>query len=173
MKTLIICLLGGLVAPLALAQTNLEKSQAYYQKGLEAEKAGDPDTALAAFKAALQLNPNHAKARFRAGEVKINKESIKANATKLKIGGIIIPKFDVEDASISETLELLSIVIEKESNGEVVPNFFIEDPKQKLADRTVTLTLKNIPVSALMKLIHGQTNTRARYDEHAVVIRPL
>ena len=55
----------------AFSQTALEKAEAYYKAGLTAEKAGNPTRATAAYKAALQLNPNHANARFRAGQVKI------------------------------------------------------------------------------------------------------
>jgi hypothetical protein len=32
------------------------------------------------------------------------------------------------------------------------------------------MQLKNVPAKAILDYIHGQANTQARFDEHAVVI---
>lgn len=153
-----------------LAQSAGQQAEAYYKRGLEAEKAGKPDVALAAFKAALKLHPGHANARYRAGQVKINASSIKADATEAKIGAVMIPVFQIEDATVSEAISLLSIGIEKATDGKIAPNFIIEDPKEKLANTRISMQLKNIPVKAILEYIHSQANTKARYDEHAVVL---
>lgn len=170
MKTLIALVVMACGAPFALAETPAEQAEAWYQKGLVAEKSGDPTTAIAAFKAAIELNPKHANARFRLGEVKINAPGIKANAMEAKIGGITIPTYQIEDVTIKEALEVLAVAIEKQTKEEVAPNFVIEDPTKKLADAKVTMNIKNVPVSAILQYIHAQTNTKIRYDEHAVVI---
>jgi tetratricopeptide (TPR) repeat protein len=170
MKTLITLIVIACSASFALAESAAEKAEAWYQQGLIAEKAGDPTTALAAYKAALALNANHANARYRAGEVKINATGLRANAIEAKIGGIMIPTFQIEEVTVQEALEVLAVAIGKQTKDEIVPNFIIEDPNKKLADAKVTLNIKNVPVSAILKYIHAQTNTKVRYDEHAVVI---
>jgi tetratricopeptide (TPR) repeat protein len=170
MKTLVALIVITCSAHLALAENAAEKAEALYKKGLAAEKAGDPAAAIAAHKAALELNPNHAHARYQLGEVKIKAAGIKANAIEAKIGAIMIPAYQIEDASVQEALGLLALAIEKQSKDEVSPNFVIEDPKKKLADAKITINLKNVPVSAILKYIHTQTNTKIRYDEHAVVV---
>ncbi len=152
------------------AQSAGEQAEAYYRKGLAAEKAGDPDTALASYNAALKLSPGHANARYRAGQVKINSDSIKSGATEATVGAVMIPAFQIEDATVSEAIELLGVLMDKSTEGKIAPNFIIEDPKQKLADTRISMQLKNIPVKAILDYIHSQANTRARYDEHAVVI---
>lgn len=170
MKTLIALIAVACSAQLVLAETPAEQAEAWYQKGLAAEKAGEPAVAIAAHKAALELNPKHANARYRLGEVKINAVGMKANAMEAKIGGIMIPAYQIEDVTIKEALEVLAVAIEKQSKEEVSPNFVIEDPTKKLVDAKVTMNIKNVPVSAILQYIHAQTSTKIRYDEHAVVI---
>jgi hypothetical protein len=155
---------------IAQAQTAAEKAEEYYRKGLAAEKAGDPTAASTAYHAALQLVPEHVNARFRAGQVKIEAVSIRAKAAAAKIGGVNIPVYRIEEASISDAFAALEIAIEKASTEVVTPNFIIQDPQGKLTNTRITLQLKNVPVRAILGYIHSQTNTQARYDEHAVII---
>jgi len=170
MKTLIALLAFGFTSIPLLAQSAGQQAEAFYQKGVAAEKAGNPADALNAYKEALNLYPEHANARYRAGQVKINASSIKAGATETKIGAVVIPVYQVEDATVSEAIELLSISMDKATEGEIAPNFIIEDPKGKLAATRISMQLKNIPVKAVLEYIHSQANTKARFDEHAVVI---
>ncbi len=137
---------------------------------MAAERAGNPEEALSAYKEALNLFPEHANARYRAGQVKINASSIKAGAAEEKVGAVMIPTYQIEDASVSEAIELLSISMDKATEGKIAPNFIIEDPKGKLAATRISMQLKNVPVKAVLEYIHNQANTKARFDEHAVVI---
>jgi tetratricopeptide (TPR) repeat protein len=173
MKTLIVLAALAITGPVALAETAAEKAEAYYRKGLAAEKAGDPTTARAAYNAALELRPDHANARFRAGQVKINAASIKSTATEAKIGSVKIPVYQVEDSTVAEAIEVLSLAMDKATDGKVAPNFIIDDPKGKLGERRISMQLKNIPVKEILTYIHSQAGTKARYDEYAVVIKPL
>ena len=63
-------------------------------------------------------------------------------------------------------------MILKETKDQLSPNFIIQDPQNKLANAKITLNLKNLPASAVIKYLLTQANARARYDEHAVVIEP-
>lgn len=173
MKIPVLLALALISLPTAHAQSASQQAEAYFQKGLAAERSGDPDAALEAYKATLQLDPQHAKARYRAGQMKIERDSIKAGATEAKIGAIVLPIYQLEDATVQEAIEALSIAITAATEGEISPNFIIDDPKNKLAQKRINLKLKNIPVSALLGYIHGIAATRARFDEHAVVISPL
>jgi tetratricopeptide (TPR) repeat protein len=170
MKTSLVFAALAISGQIALAQTAAEKAEEYYRKGLAAEKAGDPTTASAAYHAALRLLPGHVNARYRAGQVKIEAGSMRASATEAKIGGVKIPVYRIEEASVSEAIAALGMAIEKASNEKVTPNFIIQDPKGKLADTRITMQLKNVPAKAILDYIHSQANTQARFDEHAVVI---
>ncbi|MFK7849499.1 MAG: tetratricopeptide repeat protein [Akkermansiaceae bacterium] len=170
MKILVSILALFATASLALADSNLKQAEQYYQRGLAAEKSGDPNTAIAAYKMALKLHPRHAKARYRAGQVKIHAKDIKADATEAKIGSVIIPVYQLENASFKEAIDLLSLAMDKTTEGKIAPNFVIEDPKNKLKDADISIQLKNVPVKTILNYLHAQTNTKARYDEYAVVI---
>jgi tetratricopeptide (TPR) repeat protein len=157
-------------AGLVLAESITEKAEAFFQQGLAEEKAGNPTAAVSAYKKAIELNPKHANARYRAGQVQIHAPTIKAKAQEQKINTIMIPAYQIEDATLKEAIELLALAIEKHSEDKTAPNFIVEDPTKKLAEAKLTLNLKNVPVSAILKYIHAQTRTKIRYDEHAVVI---
>jgi len=170
MKRFIVIAALTVSSQIAIAQTAAEKAEEYYRKGLAAEKAGDPTTASAAYRAAIQLQPSHVNARYRSGQVKIEAGAIRASAVETKIGSVKIPVYRIEEASVNEAIAALGIAIEKASNEEVTPNFVIQDPKGKLADKRITMQLKNVPAKAILEYIHSQANTQARFDEHAVVI---
>ena len=172
MKTLIALVAVAFATPSAYAQSSVQQAEAYYRQGITAEKSGDPDTALQSYKAALKLNPRHANARYRAGQVKINANSLRAGAVETKIGAVVLPVFQLEDATLQEAIEALGIGMDAATDGKTVTNFIITDPANKLAGKTINLNLKNIPVSAVLNYITTQTNSKARFGEHAVVITP-
>ena len=154
----------------AFAQTPAVSAESLYQKGLAAEKSGDPAAAGAFYTNALKTDPNHANARYSIGQLRIHAPAIAAKGREEKFGAVMIPLFQVEQATIQEATALLSAMIEKGSKGEVTPNFVIEDPKKLFTDQKITLNLKNMPAKAVLKYLTDQTGTKARYDEHAVVI---
>lgn len=141
-----------------------------YQSGVAAEKAGDPVAAGKFYSQALKLNPNHANARYSLGQLKINAPNIAAKAREDKFGNVMIPVFQLDQATLQEAITALGLIIEKESKGQVTPNFVIEDPKQKLSGQKISLNLKNMPSKAVMKYLTDQTGSKVRYDEHAVVV---
>lgn len=156
----------------AVAQSTRQPAEAHYRQGLAAEKASDPVAAAEHFRNALKVDPNHANARFSLGQLKITSGAMAAKGREAKFGSVIIPEFRLNEASLQEALEAFSLIIEKESNEEVTPNFVVQDPKNILAERKITLDLKNMPSHAVMKYLMDQTRSKARYDEHAVVITP-
>jgi hypothetical protein len=80
------------------------------------------------------------------------------------------PLFQLDEASLQEALAALSNIVEKESKEEVTPNFVIEDPKNVLAEKKISIQLKNMPARGVLKYLMDQAGAKPRYDEHAVVI---
>jgi len=143
-----------------------------YLAGIAAENAGDPTAAGQAYEMALKLNPNHANARFRLGQLKLTGAAIAAKGREAKVGAVMLPSIHLEEATLREALDALAINIEKQSDGEVAPNFIVQDPNEKLAAVRITFQLKNVPTSAALKYLLTQANAVVKYDEHAVVISP-
>lgn len=157
----------------AAKPTPLQLAETYYLKGQMAEKAGDPVAAKQAYQAALQANPKHANARYSLGQVKINAGSIAAGGREAKFGAVMIPEFNITDATLTETLDYLRVIMDKQTQGKEVPNFVIQDPKKQLADIRINLKLKNTPARGVMKYLMDQAGARVRYDEFAIVVIPL
>lgn len=170
MKTPISFVVAVLVAT-AHAENASQKAEQCYQQGVAAERQGDPAAALAAYKAAVELNPHHTNARYRAGQVKTDPEAVKTAAMQTKVGSIMLPAYQIGDATVQDAIALLGLAIEKQQkDGDAIINFIVEDPHRKLADIRINLNLKQVPVRAVLHYIHTQANLRIRYDEHAVVL---
>ncbi len=166
--TLLITLLG--ISGVMADRDDLQLAEAYYKQGLSAEKAGDVDKAQRSFQAAVQLNPEHANARYKVGEMKIMAPKVKSRSREKQIGAVRLPEFRVEGASLRECVDLIARKIDKQTDGELAPNFIIEDPSSKLDGVAIDLSLKDIPVEAVLKYLNEQANTKVRFDPYAVVI---
>ena len=174
MRTILTLLLGGSLLASAQTGTPAQQAEAAYAKGLAAERAGDPVTAKAAYSQALQLNPQHANARYKLGEIKRNSGAIAAKGREAKFAQVTIPQIQLEGAPLSEALDALRLAIEKAApdKADAAPNFIIEDPDQRLANAKVSIQLKGVPAKGVLEYILTQSGAKARYDEHAVVILP-
>jgi tetratricopeptide (TPR) repeat protein len=177
MSTRTILLSLAFSAITATAQTNApvtprQQADAYYQQGLAAEKAGDPNAARDAYGAALRANPQHANSRFRLGQLRSTSGTLAAKGRESKIGAVVIPELKLDGATLAETIEFLGKLIERESKGEVAPNFVIQDPKNLMSEARISLQLKNVPTTAVLQYVTSAANAKIRYDEHAVVIEP-
>ena len=172
MAKIITFVIACTVASQAFAQTPAPSAESFYQKGLAAEKAGDPVAASGFYHNALKTDPNHANARYSIGQLRIHTPAIVAKHREEKFAAVMIPLFQLDQATVQEAIAALGVMIEKQSNAEVTPNFIIEDPKLTLADQKISIQLKNMPAKAILKYITEQTGAKVRYDEHAVVIVP-
>lgn len=159
----------ALVAP-ALAQSPAQQAASHVQQGQAAEKAGDPVAAKNHYAQALKLDPKNADARFSIGQLKLTSASIAAKGREAKFGDVMVPVFQLDEATLPEALSALQKIVEKESKDQVTPNFVIEDPKNTLGDRKVSMNLKNMPARGVMKYLMDQVGAKTRYDEHAVVV---
>jgi tetratricopeptide (TPR) repeat protein len=172
-KTLILMIAGAATALAApTATTPAQQADAFFAKGVAAENAGDYEGAQTAYTKALQINPDLANCRYRLKELELNRAKILAKGREVKLGKVMVPAFQLDGATLQEALDALSQIIDKESKGQVAANFVLQDPNGKLASAKLSLNLKNIPASAVMKYLMTQANAKARYDEHAVVIEP-
>jgi tetratricopeptide (TPR) repeat protein len=163
-------LIAGTLISHSFAQNPAQQSEAFYQRGQAAEKAGDAAKAREFYTNALRTNPKNANARFSLGQLQINSGSIAARGREEKFGAIMIPIYQLDNASLKEALDAMSLIIEKQTQGEVIPNFVIKDPEDVFAGRKITLNLKNMPVKAVMKYLTDQAGAKVRHDEHAIVI---
>jgi len=144
----------------------------FYRQGVAAEQAGDADAARAAYEQALRLNPNHADATFRIGQLRLRRDTIARQGRVAAFNGVMLREIRLDDASLRESLDALGTIVESQSESKVTPNFVIQDADGKLADAKITLNLRNVTSGAVLEYMLGMANARARHDEFAIVILP-
>lgn len=171
MRKILFLFFVGIIA--SQAETNpAQESEKFYNQGLAAEKAGDPVAAKKAYQEALRLNPRHANAQYKIGELKADSGKISAAGREAKFGAIVIPQIALEGASLQEALDALRLSIEKSAGTDSAPNFIIQDPGNKLQNVKVTLQLKGVPAKGVLGYILTQASAKAIFDEYAIVIAP-
>ena len=169
--TLLIGWVFAWAAAFAIAESPANSNQ-LYQRGLAAERAGDPDAARAAYQQALRANPNHADARFRLGQIGMRRDAIARQGRQNAFNAVMLPQILLDDAGFREALDALANMVEAESEGKVAPNFVIQDTDGKLAEAKITMQLRNVSAGAVLEYMLGMAKARARHDEFAIVIQP-
>ncbi|NJR42116.1 MAG: tetratricopeptide repeat protein [Akkermansiaceae bacterium] len=170
MKKPILLAAACVLSSQAFAQSPTQQAESLYKQGQAAEKAGNTTNAKDFYTKALKADPRHANATYSLGQLKLKGPAIEAKAREAKFGAVMIPTFQLQDATLQESLMILGKIIEKESKETVIPNFIVQDSANKLTDKKLTLNLKNISSQAAMKYILDTTGAKARYDEYAVVV---
>ena len=162
----------ALLSPLS-AETPAQRAELLYRQGQAAEQAGDPESARKAYTNALQLDPGHAHARYSLGQLKITGPALAAKGREAKFAAVMVPELKLDQAPFKDSLEALQVIVERQSNEKVTPNFVIQDPKNVFSESKITLVLKNTPAKAVLQYILDQAGAKARHDEHAIVITPM
>ncbi len=143
-----------------------------YKQGLAAVQEGNVEAARIAFKEVLRLQPSNANAQFQLNDLNTHQDSIAARAREKELGKYVIDKVDFSDLEATEAISALNMLVEKKSEGKFSPNFTVKDPNKILEQKKVTLNLKGVPASGILKMILEQANAVARYDKYAILIQP-
>jgi len=176
MKMMTCALMLGALMSVSLAHADRETAQKVaklYAQGQIAEKDGNFEVARACYEGLLALEPKHGNARHRLLNLRTRKKSVSLQAQKRKLEQIVLNDIVFTDASLKEAVEALSDMIEENAGAYGGVNFVVEDPRDLLAKKKVNIQLKRVPASVILGYILNQTSATARYDEYAVVIRPL
>lgn len=150
-----------------------DKAAAFVAKGRMAENAGDVAAARAAYTEALRLQPSNPHARYHLNELNRNAGKVAARGRQKKLASVKLPVIDFQRVEVTEALEALAHLIEKQTKDEYTPNFLVKDPSGKFAGDEVNLKLKEVPAKAVLDLILDQIGGKAVYEQHAIVVTPL
>lgn len=168
MNKLILAL--ALLAPLPASADNAAE---IYKQGMIALDQGNVKAADAAFREVLRLRPGNANARYQLSELQRNQSSVAARARIKKMEEYELAQITFDKLSLSEALEALTVLVEKKSGEKFSPNFMIQDPSNQLGDSKVTLSVKNVPAKAALTMVLQQAGAVAKYEEHAIVVKPV
>ncbi|QJE96657.1 STN domain-containing protein [Luteolibacter luteus] len=161
------------LALLASLPAYADKATDIYRAGMIAMDQGNVKAASDAFKEVLRLQPGNANARYQLAELQRNQGSVAARARIKKMEEYQLSEINFAKLGLSESLEALTMLIEKKSEEKFSPNFMVQDPSNKLGDAQVTLSVKNVPAKAALDMVLQQAGAVAKYEEHAIVIKPV
>ncbi|MGV3663293.1 MAG: tetratricopeptide repeat protein [Prosthecobacter sp.] len=150
--------------------TAAEDLNAVYQQGRAAFYQGDFAKANQLLSRVAAANPRHVETNNMLAYIRANHRPQEVTLQK-QYEALILPKVEFGDVTLREALEGLRALAKNASNGKVVPNVIIRS--EEAADKKVSLTLSNIPLSEAINYLTQLTNTKATYDKHAVTISGL
>jgi len=171
MKTIGILFVGLALASPVLAQDRAQQIQSAYQQGLIAVREGEVELARDAFTGVLELDPNHANARFQLNQLGSGADQLRLRKRELALSRIVVPEVNFDGATVKEALSALSTIIERVSEKKFAANFVIRDPSGVLAKREISLNLRGVPATAVLKYVCEQSGAIYRIEEHAIVLR--
>ena len=137
-----------------------------YQEGRAAYYAGQFEIAREKLALVLAKNPAHPETRARMAQIE---QKLGPNNTLLRKAyeKLIIEKFEVNDAELSESIQALKILARNASGGKVIPNIIVRDAE--LGKKPVTLSLSKIPLSEALRYLADLSGAHLSYDKTAVV----
>jgi len=144
-----------------------------YAKGITAENNGRFDMAKACYEGVLALQPKHGNAQHRLLNLKTRRQSVSLQVQKRKLEKVIIPEVNFNQATLSEAIAGLSDLITQAAGAGNAVNFVIDDPKGLLKEKKFNIQLRSVPAAVVLKYINNLSSSTTKYDEYAVVIRPL
>lgn len=161
------------LALLAALPAHADQAADIYKQGMIALDQGNVKAADAAFREVLRLQPGNANARYQLAELQRNQGSVAARARIKKMDEYELAQINFDKVEFSEALAALTMLIEKKSEGKFSPNFMVQNPSNKLGDAQVTLSVKNVPAKAALTMVLQQAGAVAKYEEHAIVVKPV
>ncbi len=88
-----------------------------------------------------------------------------------KLESMVLPKLDLRDASLEETIGFLRVRLRELDPGKQGVNFVITSAAMEAArEKTITLQLSNVPLSEVLRHVADLAGLQVRTDQHAVVL---
>lgn len=138
-----------------------------YQMGRSAYYKGDLEQARQLLTMVQAQAPKHQGSRILLADIQAKLKMSAGASLKMKYQGVKIAKIEFTDLTLQEALEGLRALSKNASNGQVVPNFIVTDPK--VAESKVSLNLTDVPLPTAIDYVARVANARASYDQHAVL----
>ncbi len=154
--------------PLTVAvSTAADDLNAIFQQGKAAYYKGDVALARRLLNQVAAADPRHIETKAILARIKLENPD-EGPSLKEKYAAVKLPKLDMQDATLSECLQALTIMSRNATDGKVQANFILK--AQDKAQQKVSLTLTDVPLTTAIEYVAELAGTRAKWEKHAVVI---
>ena len=168
MKTLLLLLAGAVLilapAPRLRAEDSL---QVIYEEGRTAFFAQQYELAREKLTKVLEKNPSHPQTLAMMATIR-QKLGEDNTALRHSYENVILPKFEVTEVTLDESLQALRILARNASKGAVVPNIIIKSPD--LGKKQVTLSLTSVPLSEAIIYLAQLAGAKLTYEKSGVIL---
>jgi hypothetical protein len=145
----------------------------------EAQRAyirGETAAAKQKFELVLKFEPNNKTAithmrRILAEEARDNAQKGPPNATKAMLETVKLPKVDLREAALAESLEFLQKKGNQIAGNKVAINFVMQLDEETKAKK-ITLNLQDVPFTEVLRYIGELAGVEFVYDRFAIVVKP-
>ena len=157
---------------LLLAFSSVGAQQGEIQaEALRAFQAGDYRTARSLFESLVSMDPKNTAARNYLHIIAQREKRAPNLEETLK--RIIIPRVDLRDTTVPEAVSFVSQKVHELSAGKYSLNVVWMVSPAQAAESRVTLSLRNVPVSEVLRYVGDASNLRFHFDTLAVKIKPM
>jgi len=155
-----------ITAGTVLAQSGV--AQENFVKGLRSFTDGDTAAAKGYLTAALQADPKHRQSALLMQRLQMQERA--GGNLEQRATAVIIPSFDVKDASLSTVLDYLPQAVAEHSNGTLALNIVRLFTPEVANETKVTLSIRNAPVTEILRYIAQSAGLQLQYQPYAVVL---
>ena len=158
----------------ALPAAEAQSVQEAYKRGVQLYNQQKYAEALVIFDAVIKAKPDFVYARRYAAKCKTALASNVGPKNDLEgqLSKVMLPAVEFKAAPIGDVLQFISKRTSQISGGSVNPNFIYKGSAEQRANSTVSLNLRNVPVTEVIRYIGQLTRTKFTYEEHAIVADP-
>jgi len=186
--TMAAVLFGSLVCSATAAPATPTKDQLtkIFKEGEELFQKRQWSESERRFRYVVKHVPNHPQSQRYLNKIRIERQKEASVPSMYRdLSKITIDKVSIDDATLEEALEFVTIRTKAISGGKLVPNFVLRDKasddkdnpaaiavEDSFAKRKLTLNLNKIPVSALLDIIGKSTKVKFTFEKYAIIGTP-
>lgn len=154
-------------APCAIAG----EKEKLYEEAQRAYISGRIEEAQTKFELLLQMDPQNLRAQNYLRMIQIaNKQA--GGTMEKQLAGIVLPKVEFHDATFGSALEYVRQEVSRITDKKTAVSFVLQIP-DAAKEAPITLSLATIPVTELLRYMGELAKVEFRYEQHAVVVRPI
>ncbi len=163
-----------LASLLSVSAQNSMTPQQMLLAAQEAEKSGNFVQANAYYRDLVRQYPQNPRIRAALARTTLAiREGTTGNTLETQLKQIIVPSVEFAQTDLDTALNYLRQLAKELSGGKVVPNIIYKGTEEERKSVTVTLRLASVPFTDVIRYVGELSNTRFKYEKHAIVGTPV
>ena len=160
------------LAPLASAQSESDRN--LYVDAVSDFKSARYEEAVQKFAILVRKYPKDAKLRYylNNSRLRLIDNQVPKGTVEAELSQVVLPKFQVQGASLDLVFDYLSAKATELSDGKVKANFIYKGTQDERERQNISLNLTNIPITEVIRYVGEITGTHFDYEKHAIVATP-